>query len=130
MSTVQVDVSVKLPDGSARKLAFGSTGADLAQSISQGLYRKAVGTLINGELKDLFTPLKDGDSVQILTAEDPQSLELLRHSTAHVMAQAVQNIFPQAKIAIGPTIEDGFYYDFEIPDHSLSTEDLTKASAL
>jgi threonyl-tRNA synthetase len=129
MSTVQVEVSVKLPDGSARKLAHGSTGADLAQSISQGLYRKAVGTLINGELKDLFTLLKDGDTVQILTADDPQSLELLRHSTAHVMAQAVQKLFPSAKIAIGPTIEDGFYYDFEIPDHTLSPEDLEKIEA-
>jgi threonyl-tRNA synthetase len=136
MSTVQVAgtlsdddakyLSITLPDGSVRKMAQGSKCADLAQSISQGLYRKAVGALINGELKDLFTPLKDGDTVQILTAEDPQSLELLRHSTAHVMAQAVQKLFPQAKIAIGPTIEDGFYYDFEIPNHSLSTEDLEK----
>ncbi len=126
MSTVQVEISVKLPDGLLKKLSVGATGADLAQSISKELYRKAVGLLVNGELLDLFTPLRDGDSVQILTAEDPQSIELLRHSTAHVMAQAVQALFPQAKIAIGPTIEEGFYYDFEIPDHALSTEDLAK----
>jgi len=126
MSTVAAEITVKLPDGSSKSLNPGATGADLAQAISQGLYRQAVGTFINGELKDLFTPLKSGDTVKILTAEDPISIELLRHSTAHVMAQAVQNLFPQAKIAIGPTIEDGFYYDFEIPDHALSTEDLTK----
>jgi len=126
MSQVTTLISVTLPDGSKRTLDTGSTGADLAKSIAEGLYRKAVGLLINGELKDLFTPLADGDTVQILKAEDKDSLELLRHSTAHVMAQAVQKLFPQAKIAIGPTIEDGFYYDFEIPDHSLSTEDLEK----
>jgi threonyl-tRNA synthetase len=120
------ELNVQLPDGSRKSISCGATGADLAQSIAQGLYRKAVGTLINGELKDLFTPLKDGDTVKILTSDDPQSLELLRHSTAHVMAQAVQNLFPKAKIAIGPTIEDGFYYDFEIPDHPLSSEDLAK----
>ena len=124
MSMVQVEISVKLPDGSSRKLASGSSAADLAQSLSEDTYRKAVGAVINGELKDLYTPLKEGDLVQVINAEDPRSLELLRHSTAHVMAQAVQKLFPQAKIAIGPTIEDGFYYDFEIPDHALSPEDL------
>lgn len=107
----------------------GSTAADLAKLISQGLYRKAVGALINSELKDLFTPLKEGDTVKLLTPDDKESLELLRHSTAHVMAQAVQKLFPTAKIAIGPTIEDGFYYDFEIPDHTLSTDDLEKIEA-
>jgi len=129
MSTVQTELKVQLPDGSVRQVAAGSTGADLAQAISNSLYRKAVGVLINEELKDLFTPLKDGDKVQILTAEDPPALELLRHSSAHVMAEAVQKIFPDAKIAIGPTIEDGFYYDFEIPGHTLSTEDLGKIEA-
>jgi threonyl-tRNA synthetase len=129
MSTVQAELKVQLPDGSVRQTAAGSTGADLAQAIANSLYRKAVGVLINGELKDLFTPLKDGDKVQILTAEDPPALELLRHSSAHVMAEAVQKLFPDAKIAIGPTIEDGFYYDFEIPGHTLSTEDLGKIEA-
>ena len=124
MSMVQVEISVKLADGSVRKVASDSSAADLARSISEETYRKAVGAVINGELKDLYTPLQEGDVVQIISATDPQSLKLLRHSTAHVMAQAVQKLFPQAKIAIGPTIEDGFYYDFEIPDHALSTEDL------
>jgi threonyl-tRNA synthetase len=126
MSMVQVEISVKLPDGSSRKIASGSSAADLAQSISEETYRKAVGAVINGELKDLYTPLKEGDIVQVINTEDPRSIELLRHSTAHVMAQAVQKLFPQAKIAIGPTIEDGFYYDFEIPDHALAPEDLVR----
>ena len=123
---VQAQITVNLPDGSKRSLDAGATSADLAKSIAQGLYKKAVGATINGELKDLFTPLNDNDTVKILTATDADSIELLRHSTAHVMAQAVQKLFPQAKIAIGPTIDDGFYYDFDIPDHPLSTDDLEK----
>lgn len=129
MSQVETMVQVKLPDGSDKSLDKGSSCGDLAKSISQGLFRKAVGGLINGEIRDLSTPLENGDQVKILTAEDPEALELLRHSTAHVMAQAVQRIFPQAKIAIGPTIQDGFYYDFEIPDHPLTNEDLDKIEA-
>ncbi len=129
MSMVDTEINVKLPDGSAKSIKNGETSADLAKSISEGLFRNAVGALINNELLDLYTPLKDGDVVKILTAKDPEAIELLRHSTAHVMAQAVQKLFPTAKIAIGPTIEDGFYYDFEIPEHTLTPEDLGKIEA-
>jgi threonyl-tRNA synthetase len=123
---VDTEWKVILPDGSSRNIQPGDTGASLAQSIAQGLFRKATGCLINGEIRDLYSPLQNNDQVKILTPDDKESYELLRHSTAHVMAQAVQRIFPDAKIAIGPTIEDGFYYDFYIPDHGLSTEDLTQ----
>lgn len=126
MSQVASQIKVKLPDGAERVLNHGETGADLAKNISEGLYRKAVGLMINDELRDLFTPLTDGDAVKVLTPDSPESIELLRHSTAHVLAQAVQRIFPDAKIAIGPTIADGFYYDFEIPGHALSSDDLTQ----
>lgn len=119
-------VEVLLPDGSKKSMDPGSTAADLAKSISEGLFRKSVGALINKEIRDLYTELKQGDVVQILTEKDKESIELLRHSTAHVMAEAVQSLFPQARIAIGPTIEDGFYYDFEIADHNITSEDLTK----
>lgn len=123
---IDAPVEVLLPDGSKKSMDPGSTAADLAKSISEGLFRKAVGALINKELKDLYTPLAQGDVVQILTEKDKESIELLRHSTAHVMAEAVQSLFPNARIAIGPTIEDGFYYDFELPDHNFSTDDLVK----
>ena len=126
MSKVETMITITLPDGGERTLEKGSTAGDLAKSISQGLARKAVGAVINEEIRDLATPLTEQDKVKILTPDDPESYELLRHSTAHVMAQAVQRVFPQAKIAIGPSIQDGFYYDFEIPEHSLSTDDLTK----
>ncbi len=117
---------INLPDGSQRPIEPGWTAADLAKSIAEGLFRKSVGAVINDELRDLYTPLNDGDTVRILKPEDKESIELLRHSSAHVMAQAVQNLFPKAKIAIGPTIDDGFYYDFDIPDHKLTPEDLDK----
>lgn len=123
---VDLPVEVLLPDGSKKSMDPGSTAADLAKSISEGLFRKSVGALINKEIRDLYTELQQGDVVQILTEKDKESIELLRHSTAHVMAEAVQSLFPQARIAIGPTIEDGFYYDFEIADHNISSEDLLK----
>jgi len=126
---VDMENYVVLPDGSKRPFQPGETGADLAKSISNSLARKAVGLLINDEIRDLYTPLQSGDRVKILTPDDKESLELLRHSSAHVMAEAVQRLFPDAKIAIGPTIDDGFYYDFEIPGHTLSTEDLTQIEA-
>ena len=86
----------------------------------------AIAAKINGDVVDLSTILKNGDSIKILTSKDIETLDILRHSTAHVMAQAVQRIYPNAKIAIGPTIENGFYYDFDIPDTSLSADDLSK----
>ncbi len=129
MSKVETQITVILPDGAKKQLEHGATGADLAGLISKQLAARAVGIVINGELKDLSTALVDGDSVKIITADNPESLELLRHSSAHVMAQAVQRLFPQAKVAIGPTIEHGFYYDFDIPDHALTIEDLQKIEA-
>lgn len=119
-------ININLPDGSSKELLSSSTVCDLAGSISEGLMRNAVAAEINGELKDLTTKLNNNDKVRILTSNDAESLEILRHSVAHVMAQAVQRLFPNAKIAIGPTITNGFYYDFDIPDHSLSSEDLPK----
>ncbi|MBI2995407.1 MAG: threonine--tRNA ligase [Candidatus Melainabacteria bacterium] len=119
-------MSVILKDGSKKEIPAGSTGLDLSRSISNSLAKKSVGLLLNGELKDLVTVLKDGDKVEIITQDDLRSYEFLRHSTAHILAEAVQNLFKSAKIAIGPVIEDGFYYDFEIPDHKLTPDDLVK----
>ncbi len=117
-------IKVILPDGSNIELEENSTAADLAGKISEGLRRNAVAAEINGEIVDINTPLINGANVRILTSKDPETLGILRHSTAHVMAQAVQRTFPQAKIAIGPNIENGFYYDFDIPGHTLTPEDI------
>jgi len=126
MATEGTQISVKLPDGSIKNLPTGSTCFDLASVISPSLAKAAVGAMVNGKLSDLYTAVSNGDGVRILTSKDKESLELLRHTSAHVMAQAVQKLFPKAKIAIGPTIEDGFYYDFEILNHTLTPEDLSK----
>jgi len=108
-------LTVTLPDGSARELELGATVADLAASIGSRLAKAALAGTKNGELVDLSTPLSDGDAVSVVTPTMPEGREVLRHSTAHVLAQAVTRLWPGAKYAIGPVIADGFYYDFDLP---------------
>ena len=106
------EIRVTLPDGSEKRLPAGSSGADLAKAIGPGLAKAAVAARVNGEVRDLARPLPDGAKVSILTDNDPQALDVLRHSSAHVLATAVRQLYPQAKIGFGPPIEDVFYYDF------------------
>jgi threonyl-tRNA synthetase len=108
-------ITVSLPDGSPRDLPAGATGADLAAGIGRGLARAAVAATINGTPTDLTTPLPDGATVAIVTGDSEEGRHVLRHSTAHVLAQAVTDLWPGARYAIGPPIEDGFYYDFDLP---------------
>src|SRR3954454_22983327 len=105
-----------LPDGSERELEDGATGADLAASIGAGLARAALAVKVDGEVRDLARPLPDGATVEIVTDRSPDSLDLIRHDAAHVLAAAVLELYPGVKISIGPPIENGFYYDFEFPD--------------
>src|ERR671916_2086700 len=107
---------VVLPDGTEKELPEGSTGADLAASIGAGLARAALAVKVDGEVRDLARPLQDGTQVAIVTPRDDDSLELIRHDTAHVMAAAILDLYPGTRISIGPPIEDGFYYDFEFPE--------------
>jgi len=109
-------MDVILPDGSEKRLPDGATGADLAAAIGPGLARAALAVRIDGEVRDLARPLPDGARVEIVTDRDPDSLDLIRHDTAHVLAAAVLDLYPGTKISIGPPIEDGFYYDFEFPE--------------
>src|SRR6059036_2270784 len=117
------EIRVTLPDGSEKRVPAGSTGVDLAKAIGPGLAKAALAVRVNGQVWDLARPLPDGAKVTILTDKDPQALELLRHSSAHVLATAVRQLFPQAKIGFGPPIEDGFYYDFEV-ERPFAPEDL------
>jgi len=110
MSTIKVT----LPDNSIRELELGATVADLAASIGAGLAKAAIAGQINGTLVDLSGVLTDGDSVAIITEKSPEALEIIRHSTSHLMAQAVKELFPAAKVTIGPAVENGFYYDFDV----------------
>jgi threonyl-tRNA synthetase len=125
---VAADLHITLPDGSTRVLPAGATARDLAAQIGPGLARAAIAARVNGEVRDLARPLPDGASVAILTDKDPQALDVLRHSAAHVLATAVRQLFPKAGIGFGPPIEDGFYYDFEVPT-PFTPEDLERIEA-
>jgi threonyl-tRNA synthetase len=106
------DISLKFPDGSVRDYKRGMTGAALAESISKSLAKKAVALMVDGELRDLADPIEADAEVRIITRTDPEALELIRHDCAHVLAEAVQELFPGTQVTIGPVIENGFYYDF------------------
>src|SRR3954468_5330824 len=105
-----------LPDGTRLDLPDGATGADAAAAIGAGLARAALAIQVDGELRDLRRPLPAAAAINIVTNRSPESLELIRHDAAHVLAAAVLDLHPGTKISIGPPIEDGFYYDFEFPD--------------
>ena len=117
------DLTITLPDGSSRSLPEGATGADLAAVIGPGLAKAALSVNVDGEGRDLDRPLADGESIAIVTADSDEGLHTLRHSTAHVLAQAVLDLWPGATHAIGPPIEHGFYYDFELPGGVAFTAD-------
>lgn len=120
-------IAVRLPDDTELTLPARSTGADAAAAIGSGLARAALAVRINGVLRDLGAQLSDGDEISIMTDRDPDALELIRHDAAHVMAEAVLELYPGTKVAIGPPIEGGFYYDFDFPDGvRLSDEDLPR----
>jgi len=107
---------INLPDGSERELPTGATGYDLALSIGEGLARATVAVQVDGgDTQDMRVPLADGSSVRIITARDPEALGVLRHSAAHLLAEAVVARYPGTKVTIGPAIDNGFYYDFDFP---------------
>lgn len=118
-------ISITFPDGAVRQYAAGTTPADIAEQLGRRIAKEAIVAEFNGQLIDLSRPLHEDGSLRLLTAETPQGLEVLRHSTAHVLAQAVRRIIPEAKLAIGPPIENGFYYDFDLPE-PLSAEQLER----
>ena len=117
------EISVLLPDGSSRSVASGATVADLAASIGSRLAKAAIAGTINGAEVDLSVGLSNGDAVSVITADSDAGRHVLRHSTAHVLAQAVLQMFPGAHFTIGPAIEDGFYYDFALPNNATFSDD-------
>ena len=121
-------IHLTFPDGSVREFQSGITGAELAASISKSLAKKAVAMQIDDHLADLGDPIDRDASIKILTREDAESLELIRHDCAHVMAEAVQTLYPGTQVTIGPVIENGFYYDF-FREESFTPEDLAKIEA-
>ncbi|MBU2347127.1 MAG: TGS domain-containing protein, partial [Alphaproteobacteria bacterium] len=105
-------IDLKFPDGAVRQYPAGSTARDVATSISPSLAKKAVLAELNGEQRDMGRVLETGGDFRLIMRDDPAALYTIRHDTAHVLAEAVQTLFPGTQVTIGPAIEDGFYYDF------------------
>src|SRR5213593_3981917 len=128
---LEPSMRVILPDKSELELPDGATGLDAARAIGPKLAEQAVLVRTDGTVKDLRLPLADGEQIQILTTrdkDDPDALSVLRHSSAHLLAEAVRRLYPGVKVAIGPPIENGFYYDFAFPE-PIREEDLEKIEA-
>ncbi len=121
-------IDLTFPDGAVRAFETGTTGRAVAESLSKSLAKKAVLIKLDGELLDLDRPLEMGGKLEILTREAPEALEIIRHDAAHILAEAVQELFPGTQVTIGPAIEDGFYYDFA-RDEPFSLDDLPKIEA-
>ena len=121
-------VKVELKDGSKIEVKEGSSILEVAKQISEGLARNSVAGKINGEVKDLRTPIEKDCKLEILTFDDEEGKKAYWHTTSHIMAQAVQHLCPEAKFAIGPSIDHGFYYDFDLP-RTLTPEDMTAIEA-
>src|SRR6187455_620074 len=117
------DISLTFPDGSARSFKSGVTGREIAEQIAKSLAKKAVAVQLDGKTRDLAEPIKSNAKIRILTREDPEALALIRHDAAHVMPEAVQELYPGTQVTIGPVIENGFYYDFA-RDEPFTPEDL------
>ena len=122
------EIRITLPDGAVRTMTRGSTGADIAASIGAGLAKAALAVKIDGELKDLDWPIPSDVRIEIVTRKSADALDLIRHDTAHLLAQAVQALFPGTQVTIGPNIEDGFFYDFA-RNEPFTPEDLPRIEA-
>lgn len=118
-------INIKFPDGNSKSFDKGTTTEDIAQSISPGLRKKAVAGKFNNQLVDLTRPLEEDGAIEIVTPGSDEALEVLRHSTAHLMAQALKRIYGDVKFSVGPVIEGGFYYDFDM-DEKVSSDDFEK----
>src|SRR3984957_5370496 len=105
-------IDLEFPDGSSRSFDDGASGRTVAHSISPSLEKRALLAKLDGQLLDLDRPLPHGGTIQIVTRDSPEALDTIRHDTAHVLAEAVQELFPGTQVTIGPNVEDGFYYDF------------------
>ena len=116
-------IKITFPDGNTRSVDKGTTGLSIAESIAKSLAREAIAIEVNNKLCDLSYPLDNDTTINIIKRNDDQALELIRHDCAHVMAESVQELFPGTQVTIGPTIENGFYYDFA-RDVPFTTEDL------
>ena len=119
-------IKITLPDGAVREYAKGTTAMDVAKSISEGLARKVLATKINGQVWDATRPIDNDSSLQLLTWNDLDGKSTFWHSSAHLMAEAVESMFPGVKFWVGPPLETGFYYDIDLGDNQITEDDLRK----
>ena len=119
-------IHITLPDGAVREYQEGVSALDVARSISEGLARKVLAAEVNGEVRDATRPITSDASLKLLTWDDKGAKSTFWHSSAHLMAEALEAIFPGTKFGIGPAIENGFYYDIDLDDRTISDEDLKK----
>tara|TARA_Y100000589_G_C27197827_1_gene647808 strand:+ start:755 stop:2698 length:1944 start_codon:yes stop_codon:yes gene_type:complete len=122
-------IQITLPDGATRKVEKGTTGMDIAKSISEGLARNVLGCQLDGEVWDANRPIEKDCEFKLLTWNDELGKEIMWHSSAHLMAEALEALYPGIKLAIGPAIENGFYYDVDFGEHSISSDDFSKIEA-
>jgi len=122
---VKNPITITLPDGQVRQYESGTTGLQVAESISKGLAREALAVSVDGETRDLSRPIETDASVTFLTWDDEEGKRTFWHSSAHLMAEAIETLFPGTRFGIGPPVENGFYYDIDMGDHSLSADDLS-----
>jgi len=119
-------INITLPDGSVRQYAEGISASDVAKSISEGLARKVLAAEVNGEVWDSSRPINSDATLRLLTWDDKGAKSTFWHSSAHLMAEALESLYPGVKFGIGPPIEHGFYYDVDLGDKAMSEEDLAK----
>ena len=119
------EIQITLPDNTVKQVEQGSTSGDVARSIGEGLYRASIAAKVNGDIVDLEAPIEKNTNVEILTNKNPEAHEILLHSSAHLLAQAIKELYPQAKIAIGPALSDRYYYDIDV-DVSINEKELDK----
>ncbi len=105
-------VTITLPDGNTKEFAAAPSGAEVAAAIGPGLAKAALAIKLDGVVSDLKSPIESDAAIEIITSKSPEALDLIRHDAAHVMAEAVKELYPETQVTIGPAIEDGFYYDF------------------
>src|SRR5579875_2707069 len=122
-------INITLPDGSVRTYQEGTTALDVAKSISEGLARKVLAAEVNGEVWDATRPISTDSSLRLLTWDDKGGKSTFWHSSAHLMAEALEDVFPGVKFGIGPAIDSGFYYDIDLGDRTISEEDLQRLEA-
>src|SRR5438874_5248772 len=116
---------IALPDGSVKEMPEGSTPADVAAAIGPGLAKAALAAKVDGEVRDIMRPFEGDASLALITSRDEaEALELVRHDYAHILAEAVQNLYPETQITFGPATDDGFYYDFAPKERPFTEEDL------